>query len=82
MLRRLELLDTRVQLDLSLDELRIILNCFRAVEYQMKIDDEPYLDADGFALKSRIENKYESAVDSFGETWHPCEQLTLEFICS
>ena len=80
MLRRLELLDTRVQLDLSLNELRIILNCFRAVEYQMKVDAEPYLDADGFALKSRIEKRYESALNSFGETVHPFQQLTLEFM--
>ena len=56
--QNLILLDTGCELDLSLNDLRIIVNCFRGIEYQMQIDDEAYLDRDGFALKSRLEKKY------------------------
>jgi hypothetical protein len=54
----LELLNGSVCLDLRLDELRIILTCMRAVEYQMELDDEPYLDDDGYALKRKLEELY------------------------
>ena len=66
MWKGLELLDTRVNLDLSLDDLRMVLNCFRAVEYQMKLDDEPYLDSDAFALKKRLENEYRLSLTRLG----------------
>ena len=62
----LDLLDTRCNLNLSLDDLRIILNCFRGIEYQMQIDDEPYLDADGLALKSSLEKKYKDKLLELG----------------
>ncbi len=64
--RRLDLLDTRLQLNLSLDDLRIILNCFRGIEYQMEIDDEPYLDEDGIVLKDRLEDKYRAILAELG----------------
>lgn len=64
--RHLELLDTRVQLDLSLDDLRMILGCFRSVEYQMQVDDEPYLDEDGLTLKNRLERKYTAVLKEIG----------------
>ena len=66
MWKGLELLDTKVNLDFSVDDLRMILNCFRAVEYQMKLDDEPYLDADAFARKNRLENEYRSSLTRLG----------------
>ena len=62
----LDLLDTRCKLNLSLDDLRIILNCFRGIEYQMQIDDESYLDGDGFALKSRLEKNYRDKLCELG----------------
>ena len=62
----LDLLDTRCKLNLSLDDLRIILNCFRGIEYQMQIDNEPYLDGDGFTLKSRLEKNYRDKLRELG----------------
>jgi hypothetical protein len=62
----LDLLDTRCKLNLSLDDLRIILNCFRGIEYQMEIDHEPYLDEHGIALKSRLEKKYRDKLRELG----------------
>ena len=58
--QQLQLLDTRVQLDLSLDDLRMICSSFRAVEYQMKLDDEPYLNVNALSLKGKLEAKYRS----------------------
>ena len=49
--KKLELLNTPIELRVLLNELRIMLNCFRDSEYQMALDDEPDLDADGLAFK-------------------------------
>jgi hypothetical protein len=54
----LEILKKRTRLELSLDEVRIIVGCLKAVTYQSEIDDEPYLDPDGLALKARLEALY------------------------
>jgi len=54
----LEILHAPVHLEIRLDELRMILNCFRAVEYQMAMDDEPYLDDEALDLKRRLERAY------------------------
>jgi hypothetical protein len=56
--RRLDLLDARLDLNLSLNDLRILVGSFRALEYQMGLDDAPYLDMDGLALKRRLEEAY------------------------
>lgn len=64
--RKLDLLNTRFELNLSLNDLRIILNCFRGIEYQMEIDDEPYLDKDGIALKERLEEQYRATLCKLG----------------
>jgi hypothetical protein len=47
-----------VKLDLSLNELRIIVGCFRAVAYMAQRDDEPYLDPDGQELHAKLEELY------------------------
>ncbi len=60
-----EALSTPVHMDVNLDDLRIILNCFRAMEYQMKIDDEQYLDRDAMDLKCRLERLYMEHVNDF-----------------
>ncbi len=60
--RNLEALDRRVKLSLSANELRILVCCLRAIEYQMVGDDEPYLDRDGLALKAKLESLYEMTV--------------------
>ena len=56
--KKLETLEKRVRLDFTFNDVRIILGCFRAVAYQGKIDDEPYLDSDALALKARLESLY------------------------
>jgi hypothetical protein len=59
----LGMLTKPVHLDLSLNDLRIIVGCFRAVAYQAKVDDEPYLDPDAVALKTRLELQYRKLLD-------------------
>ena len=56
--RKLKILRKRARLDLSVNEIRIILGCFRAVAYQQEIDDEPYLDQDAIELKTKLESLY------------------------
>jgi len=63
---KLELLETRLKLNMSLNDLRLIVNCFRAVEYQMKLDDEPYLDDEGMALSERLKDTYGRALKQLG----------------
>jgi hypothetical protein len=62
----LDLLDACCNLSLTLNDLRIIVNCFRGIAYQMKIDDEPYLDQDGVALKSKLEKLYKDKLRELG----------------
>ncbi len=47
-----------VGIDLSVNELRIIVGCLNALEYIARMDDEPYLDEDGLKLKERLEGLY------------------------
>jgi hypothetical protein len=54
----------RIDICVSLDDLRIIINCFRAIEYWSETDGESYLDKDGRALKKRLEALY---LDELGE---------------
>jgi len=63
---RVDLLDSRVSISMSVNDLRILANCFRALEYQGRLDDEPYLDADGQALKGRVESTYQSSLRRLG----------------
>ncbi len=56
--KKLEILKKKTRLDLTLNELRIIVGCFRAVAYQAERDDEQYLDKDAVDLKARLESLY------------------------
>jgi len=47
-----------IGLDLSVNDLRILIGCLRALEYWSCADDEPYLDPDGIRLKERLEKLY------------------------
>jgi hypothetical protein len=47
-----------VELDLSVNDLRIIVGCFSALAYWARLDDEAYLDPDGWKLKERLEGLY------------------------
>ena len=64
--RRLDLLDSRLVMNLSLNDLRILVGNFRAMEYQMGLDDTSYLDADGLGLKHRLEDAYRGALVRLG----------------
>jgi len=59
----LDVLHARVRLDLSVNELRIVVGCFKAIAHQMEIENEPYLDGDGIALKTRLESLYEKTLE-------------------
>jgi hypothetical protein len=65
--KKLEILKKQTSLDLSLNDLRIIVGCFRAVAYQAKRDDEPYLDPDALELKSRLEALYSKLLNEKGK---------------
>jgi hypothetical protein len=60
--RDVAILREPIQLDLNLNDLRMMVNCMKAVEYQMSIDDETYLDDDAKALKKKLEGTYERTI--------------------
>ena len=65
--KKLDVLKTGKTLHLSLNDIRIIVGCFRAVAYQEEIDGEQYLDADALALKARLESVYRRSLNEDGE---------------
>jgi hypothetical protein len=56
-------LKTSLSLDLSVNDLRIIVGCLNALAYWARRDDEPYLDPDGWNLKERLEGLYRDELD-------------------
>ena len=64
--RRLNLLDSRLDMNLSLNDLRILVGNFRALEFQMGLEDADYLDADGLGLKHKLEEAYRGALLRLG----------------
>lgn len=64
--RKLDLLDTRVKLNISMNDLRIVVNCFKALEYQGKVDNELYLARDAQSLKQRLEGTYKTSLARLG----------------
>ena len=64
--RKLDLLDTRVKLNISLNDLRLVVNCFKALEYQGKVDNENYLDGEALSLKQRLEGTYKTSLARLG----------------
>ena len=65
--KKLEILKRRTRLDLSLNDIRILVGCFNAVAYQAEIDDEPYLDPDALELKTRLESLYAKLLREHGK---------------
>jgi hypothetical protein len=65
--KNLEILKRRTRLDLSLNDIRIIVGCFNALAYQAEIDDEPYLDPDALALKTKLESLYAKLLRECGK---------------
>ena len=64
--RKLDLLDTRVKLNISMNDLRLVVNCFKALEYQGKVDNELYLGRDAQSLKQRLEGTYKTSLARLG----------------
>ncbi len=63
---KLENLKLRKVLDLSLNDLRILVGSLRALSYMSEHDGENYLDVDARALKQKLEIMYEEALGSAG----------------
>lgn len=53
-----------VELELSLNELRIIVGCFGAVSYMAEAEGEPYLDPDGKKLMERLQGLYRDHLEN------------------
>ena len=68
--KKLEILKKKTRLDLSLNDLRIIVGCFKAVAYQAEIDNEPYLDPEALQLKSKLEALYNKLLKENGNNGH------------
>jgi hypothetical protein len=56
--KKLEILRKPLLLGICINDLRIMVGCFKAVAYLMKTDDEPYLDVDALDLQGKLENVY------------------------
>ena len=64
--KKLEILKKRARLDLSLNDVRILVGCLKALAYQSEIDNEVYLDVDALELKARLESLYDKLVREHG----------------
>jgi hypothetical protein len=62
---------------MSMNDLRIIVNCFRALEYWGETEGVSYLDAEGRTLKRRLEELFLGALD--GKRRWSFESPTLTF---
>jgi hypothetical protein len=67
----------RIDINLSVDELRIIINCFRGIEYWSETDGESYLDKDGRTLKNRLEALYLDELEEGGPRSFDSKMLTF-----
>jgi hypothetical protein len=64
----MDVLRKPITLDLTLDALRMIIGCFKAVAYQEELDDEAYLDPDAEALMESLERRYEATLEGAART--------------
>ena len=69
---KLEILKNRTRIDLSINDMRIIVGCFNAMAYQGELDNEPYLDSDALCLKSKLETLYKKLLKHDGKTVASC----------
>jgi hypothetical protein len=56
--KRLEILDSIINMDITVDDLRRILMLFRSVKYQMESEDESNLDINDEVLMGWLEHLY------------------------
>jgi hypothetical protein len=52
-----------IGIELSLNDLRIIVGCFNALAYWSDVYDDGQLDPDGWALKDRLEGLYRDELE-------------------
>jgi hypothetical protein len=64
----MDVLRKTITLDLTLDALRVIVGCFKAVAYQETLDDEAYLDPDAVALMESLQRRYEATLEGAART--------------
>ncbi len=69
-IEKLEVLHHRQTVELSLNDLRILVGCFNALAYQAEVDGEGYLDADAIALKERLQALYLASLSKAGGNGH------------
>ena len=59
---RLEILDSIINMDITVDDLRRILMLFRFAKYQMESEDESHLDINDEVLMRWLENLYDETL--------------------
>ena len=69
--KKLDILKARRRIDLSLNDIRIIVGCLGAVAYQGELDNESYLDADAQELQKKLEALYAKALKDLGADSNP-----------
>jgi hypothetical protein len=67
--KKLEILEKTIHLDLTVNDLRIIVGCFNAISYMMQVDDEPYLDLDGLELRERLRSAYAEVMEKLADAF-------------
>lgn len=66
----LEVLRLTRNVEITLNDLRILVGCFKALAYQSQLDGEDYLDVDALALKERLESLYLQSLREAGGNSH------------
>ncbi len=64
---KLEILRKPLLLGICINDLRIMVGCFKALAHFMMTDDEPYLDADALDLQVKLEKVYRGLLRESGE---------------
>jgi len=64
-----------LDITISVNDLRILVDCLRAMAYLGEADGEEYLDSDGRELKDRIESLYRVKLEDKGRWIHGASTL-------
>jgi hypothetical protein len=64
--RKLSLLDEDCMLDITVDDLRRLLNLFRFVEQKMEDERYPYMDWGDLDLQLRLQERYQGILKEEG----------------
>ena len=66
----LDVLRALKSVELSLNELRVLVGCLKAIAYQSELDGEDYLDEEARALQARLESLYLQSLREAGLNGH------------